>query len=116
MDIDCLYYSNYFSSHYQNSVKVVNVRAHIDYIHNSTKAFKAMDPKQKNCYLPKNEKKLKHFDEYSEADCMLECTWELGKDLCGCIPWYLGDMYKDVQLCEIFGNRFANAIYPIPYF
>ncbi len=96
---------------YKGTLKVQRAWAHIEYVHNSTDAFKAMNPKQKNCYLPKCEKQLKMFEEYSEADCMLECAWDLGTKLCQCIPWYLSDKYPNDQVCEVFGNRFVTLTY-----
>ncbi len=82
--------------------------AKIDHVLNSTDAFKSMDPKKKKCYLPKGEKKLKHFDEYSEADCMLECAWDLAIKRCNCVPWYMGDKYPKENICETFGNRLGR--------
>ncbi len=85
------------------------VWAHIDHILDSTEAFKGMDPSHKKCYLAKGEKTLKHSEQYSEADCMLECAWDLAKEHCKCVPWYMSKMYPSDQMCETFGNRLVKA-------
>ncbi len=88
--------------------RVESVSAHIDHVLNSTDAFKRMDSNKKKCYRPKGEKKLKHFEEYSEADCMLECAWSLALKHCNCVPWYMGHIFHTEDICETFGNRLVH--------
>ncbi len=92
---------------FRSSHVIKQVSAHIDHVLNSTDVFKAMDPSQKRCYLHKGEKTLQYFNDYSEADCVLECAWKLARDHCQCIPWYMSKMYPSDKLCEIYGNRLS---------
>ena len=45
------------------------------------------------------------FPAYSQSNCILECSWRLAKDRCGCVPWFLKRQFVQEPVCELFGNR-----------
>lgn len=84
-----------------------------------TPEFRAMDISQRKCLFP-SEKKLVHFDEYSQANCYLECAWMEGQTNCSFVPWkwFLRDKFPESNSCwhfgntcfkNIFSNRFDNS-------
>lgn len=68
-----------------------------------TDDFGSMSVSQRKCYYA-NEKELKHFGHYNQANCFLECAWELATETCQCVPWFLNNLYHDQPICEHFGN------------
>ncbi len=65
---------------------------------------RATRPDVREC-LFHDEKQLKFSPEYSEPNCVLECSWIVGSETCGCVPWFLMDYFPEHNMCEIYGNR-----------
>lgn len=75
----------------------------------TTKEFKAMAPRSRNCYFG-HEKELAYFPEYSSSNCKLECAWDMARKTCGCVPWFLMDYFPSSRVCEVFGNMCFKGI------
>ena len=85
-------------------------KVELSYISTTTKEFRNMDAKTRECFYP-DEIKLKYFPVYSEPNCLLECAWDFAFEKCKCVPWFLADTFKGAPMCEIYGNKcFANVI------
>ena len=82
------------------------VKVKLDYIAEGTDEFRAMAPDKRGCLYP-DEMTLHHFDTYSESNCKLQCSWERAAQQCGCVPWFLMDMFAsdEADMCEAVGNR-----------
>jgi hypothetical protein len=63
-----------------------------------------MDISRRKC-LREDEKTLRFFPVYTEANCILECAWNVAGNNCGCVPWFLKRYYPGKPLCEITGNE-----------
>ena len=98
-----------FDYNYYNYL--VNVRIKMDTILRNTKDFRGMGVGQRGC-LFKDELDLEFFPEYSNANCVLECSWRLAKDTCGCVPWFLrsNNSFPGSKLCEVMGNRCFKSL------
>lgn len=82
----------------------------IERVLDTTSDFKAMSLDKRRCLYP-DERRLKFFPVYSEANCALECAWEATKELCQCVPWYLHRHFPDKDFCGFFGlSCFENLI------
>lgn len=100
----------------------------------TTDEFRTISPERRKC-LFRDERKLRHFPAYAEANCLLvgqkciseslmhrkicvlqldlfqECSWDGAERECGCVPWYLRDNFPKSQLCEYVGNEcFAQVV------
>ena len=75
----------------------------------TTEEYKAMSISKRGCLYPE-EKDLKWFPVYSEANCFLECAWKRARDTCDCVPWHIIDRFPGSPMCELFGNRCFSAI------
>lgn len=73
------------------------------YMVKTTEEFRAMSADKRECFYS-HEKELDYFPEYSESNCKLECAWSIAMDKCGCVPWFLLDLYPSSPICDIFGN------------
>lgn len=77
-----------------------------------TEEFRSIGPLRRQCYYPE-EKTLKAFPTYSKTNCELECTWREALDDCGCLPWYLRELFPSASMCDNFGNscfrKYMNA-------
>lgn len=74
-----------------------------DYLVRTTEGFNALPVSKRKCYFPR-EKELKHFPIFSEANCMLECSWNVAAKHCRCVPWFLKKKMMDFKMCDKFGN------------
>lgn len=68
-----------------------------------TEEFKDMDVSQRKCYYS-HEKKLEHFEEYTQANCYLECAWDKAEAKCSCVPWFLAKWFPNSDICQQRGN------------
>ena len=73
----------------------------------TTDEFRRMSVSKRKCLYP-GEKELKWFPSYSESNCFLECAWGNAAEVCGCVPWHLKSRFKDMDMCERFGNKCFN--------
>lgn len=81
-----------------------------------TEEFRSMSYSQRRCLYPR-ERELKHFGpEYSQANCFLECSWELAAEKCKCVPWYLRELHPGRPLCERFGNACFEGVVEYRYY
>ena len=62
-----------------------------------------MSPRRRGC-LFSHESNLQHFDSYSQASCILECSWTEAIKECVCVPWYISTIFPDQDTCEIYGR------------
>ena len=85
------------------------VKMTLEYVSEGTAEFKAMAPEKRNCLYP-DEKQLEFFTPYSEANCILECTWHLAMEKCGCVPWFLLTYFPEARMCEAIANKCFRGI------
>ncbi len=91
-----------------------SVKVKVDYMEEGTDEFKAMPPERRRCFYPQ-EKTLRHFEVYSESNCMLQCAWEDAVEACSCVPWFLYEKFPNVHMCEAFGNRCFRSVLDARY-
>ncbi len=91
----------------QSLVKMVRVS--LDYVTLGTEEFRAMDQHKRGCYYPE-ELELQIFPLYSEANCVLECSWHVARERCGCVPWFLSDYFPGTLMCEATANRCIRSV------
>ena len=74
----------------------------------TTKDFKSLELKERNCKLSHETSEFEYLTKYSRLGCETECAIEIAISVCKCIPWHLpNDFNPKVQLfptCEMFGG------------
>lgn len=75
-----------------------------------TPEFRAMDMSKRKCLYP-DEKKLSLSEDYSQANCYLECAWRKAIETCRCVPWFMKEKHPEIDMCDQFGNIcFKNTL------
>ena len=97
-----------------SSGKIKEIMVAVLHISEGTDEYKAMDPKKRGCFYP-HEKRLEHFESYSEANCILEQAWNIAEEFCSCVPWFLLDTFSASAMCEANGNRCFREIINMRY-
>lgn len=82
---------------------LLKYRLGIQVVLKSTEEFRAMDPQRRRCYF-EDEEKLLTFPVYTKENCELECAWNMAKESCNCVPWFLKRYFPSAKLCDLFGN------------
>ena len=65
--------------------------------------LKTFGSAERKCRFVNENEGLKLFTNYSQGNCLFECKLEMARDLCGCIPWFVGNTVDPV--CDLFGNK-----------
>jgi hypothetical protein len=79
----------------------------------ATEEFREMSPQRRRCYFPHETKVLRHFETYSESNCLVECGWREAAAVCRCVPWFLVGTTMDSEafgVCELYGNVCFNHV------
>ena len=66
--------------------------------------YRGLNPDWRRCYFP-DEFALKWHTNYSEPNCVTECTWSYASEECQCIPWFLVKYFPGFPVCELYGNK-----------
>ncbi len=77
----------------------------------SSENMRYSEAETRDC-LFENEGELKLLDSYSHSGCLFECSLDIAKAKCGCLPWNYPRSDDDLtMLCDLFGNKcFENTL------
>ena len=79
----------------------------------STKDFKLLSKKDRDCQLDYELNENSIFKIYSKANCRYECETSLAYGICHCIPWdFLHTAHNSTaEICDVFGRKcFQTAV------
>lgn len=57
--------------------------------------IKSHSLEQRNCYFLE-ERQLKFFKNYNQANCFMECLADYTLNICECVPFYMPSIYNSV--------------------
>ena len=55
---------------------------------------------RRGCLYSEEAESLGYFSEYSEANCILDCTWKFAAETCDCVPWFLAKNLTGRNVCH----------------
>lgn len=58
----------------------------------TSKEVRKFAPEKRKCYM-QNERPLKHFKNYSQPNCYLECLSNYTLEKCGCVQFFMPSKY-----------------------
>ena len=78
----------------------------------STKDFKLLSKKDRDCQLDYELNENSIFKIYSKANCRYECGTSLAYKICHCIPWDFLHIaqYSTAEICDVFGRKCFQTV------
>lgn len=54
----------------------------------TSEAVRRFRPEKRKCFM-RNERYLRHFQQYSQPNCLLECLTNYTLQKCGCVQFFM---------------------------